>query len=457
MIEKNNNYNVFVVFILSHLMIWTLVPTLTNINLPLDTIEALAWGSNLDWGFEKHPPMSAFFVEIFYRIFGSQDWSYYLLSQICVITAFIFIWKFSVEYFNDQKLSLFSIFLLEGIYFYNFTTPEFNVNVCQLPFWAGTVYFAWKSFKTDKTSNWILFGVFAAFGFISKYLFLYLLLSIKLFFIYQIYKTKKFNLKYLIPSSIFIIIISPHLYWLLENNFVTIDYALKRTGAENNSILSHFLNPIIFILKQIGILIPMLIMFLLILKRKKFKKLRLDSKTLFLILINWVPITLILLTSILTGGVIRTMWMTPFYLFIGLFLIHMFKTNIEKIKLKIFFSVFLFLFIFSPTLYFYISIVNEFKRTDYPGKEISNLVQRKWDRNFSNQIMFVVGDEWSAGNLSYHLDSRPKWFNTLEDQVSKISTKGGIVYTGNPKILEEICPGVFGTIKPYGYCMIGKK
>ena len=74
---------------------------------------------------------------------------------------------------------------LEGIYFYNFTTPEFNVNVCQLPFWAGTVYFAWKSFKTDKTSNWILFGMFAALGFISKYLFLYLLVSIKLFFIYR--------------------------------------------------------------------------------------------------------------------------------------------------------------------------------------------------------------------------------------------------------------------------------
>ena len=189
MIKKNNNNNIFITFIFSHLVIWTLAPTITNINLPLDTIEALAWGSNLDWGFEKHPPMSAFFVEVFYNIFGSQDWSYYLLSQICVITAFIFIWKFSSEYFQNQKLSLISIFLLEGIYFYNFTTPEFNVNVCQLPFWAGTIYFAWKSFKTDKIIYWILFGIFAAFGFLSKYLFLYLIISIKLFFVYK----KKFN------------------------------------------------------------------------------------------------------------------------------------------------------------------------------------------------------------------------------------------------------------------------
>ena len=33
----------------------------------LDTIEALAWGSNLDWGFNKHPPFSAFAVEFFLR------------------------------------------------------------------------------------------------------------------------------------------------------------------------------------------------------------------------------------------------------------------------------------------------------------------------------------------------------------------------------------------------------
>ena len=44
--------------------------SLSNLNLPLDTIEALAWGSNLDWGFNKHPPFSAFAVEFFYLIFG---------------------------------------------------------------------------------------------------------------------------------------------------------------------------------------------------------------------------------------------------------------------------------------------------------------------------------------------------------------------------------------------------
>ena len=72
--------------------------------MPLDTIEVLAWGSNLDWGFNKHPPMSAFFPEVFFQIFGSQDWVYYLLSQIFVIIAFYYVFKFALEIFGDIKL-----------------------------------------------------------------------------------------------------------------------------------------------------------------------------------------------------------------------------------------------------------------------------------------------------------------------------------------------------------------
>ena len=68
MFKKKDVDKLFLVFIFFHLVIWTTIPSLTNTNLPLDTIEALAWGSNLDWGFTKHPPASAFFVEIFYLI-----------------------------------------------------------------------------------------------------------------------------------------------------------------------------------------------------------------------------------------------------------------------------------------------------------------------------------------------------------------------------------------------------
>ena len=74
--NKKNILNLFYIFLIVHLVLWTVVPSVVNQNLPLDTIEALAWGSNLDWGFNKHPPVSAFFSEIFFKVFGPQDWSF---------------------------------------------------------------------------------------------------------------------------------------------------------------------------------------------------------------------------------------------------------------------------------------------------------------------------------------------------------------------------------------------
>ena len=412
-LNRNIN-NIFFIFALSHLIIWTLIPSLTNKNLPLDTIEALAWGSNLDWGFNKHPPMSAFFSEVFFKIFGSQDWAYYLLSQIFVITAFYFVFKFAFELLRNIKLSLISVLLLETIYFYNFTTPEFNVNVCQLPFWSLVVYYSWKIYddKNIKFIDCFLVGLFAAIGFLSKYLFIYLLISILLLFTYLIFlkKTKKFDFKYLIIVEVFLVLLVPHFIWLYNNEFITLMYGLKRTGLEGSGIIDHFKYPIIFLLKQIVILIPFLILvFLLIDKKIKLKINFKDKKFLFLIFINILPIILMFITSFVTGSKIRTMWMTPFYLFFGVLFVYLFQSQINIKKIKSFHYTFLFLFFLSPILYLFVSINQTDKRTDYPGKEIAAKVQLVWEQDFDNEIQFVTGDEWKAGNLSYHLKSRPKW------------------------------------------------
>ena len=419
--------NIFLIFAISHLIIWTLVPSLTNNNLPLDTIEALAWGSNLDWGFNKHPPMSAFFPEVFFKIFGPQDWSYYLLSQIFVVISFYYVFKLSNEILRDTKLSLISVLLLVSIYFYNFTTPEFNVNVCQLPFWSLVVYYSWKIYNSKKISflDCVLVGLFGALGFLSKYLFVYLLISIDLLFVYLIFfkKTKKFDFKYLITLEVFIVLLIPHLIWLYNNDFISILYGLKRTGLENSNIINHINQPLIFLFKQIGILIPLFFLTWLLLKKIKFKFNLKDKNLIFLIAINLLPIFLMLLTSIITGSKIRTMWMTPFYLFFGVFLVYIFKSQINLKKVKSFLLGFLFLFFLSPIIYSYVSITQKDKRTDYPGKEIALKTQIIWDQDFKKEIEFVTGDEWKAGNLSYHLKSRPTWEGTTNDNILKNSSQ----------------------------------
>ena len=156
-------------------------------------------------------------------------------------------------------------------------------------------------------------------------------------------------------------------------------------------------------------MIPFFFLIYLLLIKIKFKINLKDKKLLFLIFVNILPIILMFLTSAIIGSKIRTMWMTPFYLFFGVLFIYIFQSQINVKKVNSFLYSFLFLFFLSPSLYVYESINKKDKRTDYPGKEIAAKVQIVWDKDFDKEIEFVTGNEWNAGNLSYHLKSRPKW------------------------------------------------
>jgi hypothetical protein len=163
--------------------------------------------------------------------------------------------------------------------------------------------------------------------------------------------------------------------------------------------------------------------------KKKFK----DKKLLFLIFINFLPIVLLLITSIILGSKIRTMWMTPFYLFFGVFFVYILQSQIDINKIRYFSYSFIFLFLFSPSLYSYLSISQTDKRTDYPGKDISNKIQKKWDIEFDKPINVVLGNEWNAGNLSYHLKSRPTW----EGEIKKDKLNNYKLFL----CIDEICVG----------------
>ena len=186
-------------------------------------------------------------------------------------------------------------------------------------------------------------------------------------------------------------------------------------------------------------------MFLIITSKFKTKFNLKDKKLLFLLIINIFPLILVFLTSLFMGVKIRTMWMSPSYLFMGVLLLYVFQKNIVIKKLKYFLSVFFILFLFSPMLYLYISITQTDKRTDYPGKKIAKIVENQWKNNFTEEIGLVGGNEWQGGNLSYHLKSRPKWDNLLESKktISLKNIEGGFVIIGDKETLSQICGGIF--------------
>ena len=114
--------------------------------------------------------------------------------------------------------------------------------------------------------------------------------------------------------------------------------------------------------------------------------------------------------------------MTPFYLFFGVLIVYIFQAQIDLKKLKGFLLSFVIFFTVSLFSYAYISITETDKRTDYPGEEIATKVQYAWNKDHEESINVVLGDEWVAGNLSYHLKSRPIWKGPItKDKLNLLS------------------------------------
>ena len=409
MIQPGKEKKIFYLLCLYHLIIWTAVPYFSNKNLPLDVIEALAWGQDFNLGYNKHPPLSAWIPGFFFKIFGNKDWIYYLLSQVFIVISFIFLWKLSSFFFKKKSQILLSILSIEGIAFYTFETPQFNVNICQIPLWIGTVYFFLKSIKKNKISDWIFLGAFSALGFLTKYIFAYLLISLFFYLIFILIKDKKIKLNFFYALLTFFLIITPHFIWLTQNNFTTIYYALKRGGLNEVSIYNHLLNPFKFLINQIIILLPFILLIYLLIKKVKIKLTLNNEKFIFLLFSFLLPFILILITSIITGSRIRTMWMIPFYSLIGIFFIFLYQDQINLKKSKNFIFLLIIFLVLSPILYSLRSIYSD-SRTGYEGKKIAIEIEKEW-KNFSKEKIYHVGfSEWYAGNLSYHLNNRPKVF-----------------------------------------------
>ena len=409
MIQPGKEKKIFYLLCLYHLIIWTIIPYFSNKNLPLDVIEALAWGQDFDLGYNKHPPLSAWIPGLLFKIFGNKDWIYYLLSQVFILISFIFLWKLSSFFLNKKSHILLSILAIEGIAFYTFDTPQFNVNICQIPLWIGTVYFFFKSIKDNKITDWIFLGVFSALGFLTKYIFIYLLISLFFYLIFILTKKKKINFKFLYALLIFFLITAPHFKWLIQNDFTTLYYALKRGGLNEFNIYNHLLNPIKFLINQITILLPFLLLIYFLIKKIKIRLPLNNEKFIFLLFSFLLPFLLILITSIITGSRIRTMWMIPFYSLIGIFFIFLYQDQINFKKIKNFIILLIIFLIVSPILYSLRSIYSD-SRTSYEGRKIASQIEREWKTISKDKISNVGFSEWYAGNLSYQLSNRPKVF-----------------------------------------------
>lgn len=218
-----------------YFVLWTLyaVVAKSSQDIHVDMAELIVWSRDLAFGFRKHPPLAAIVVNFWFNIFPIADWSYYLLSSLTATLTLWIAWLLSADYLNAEKRVV-GLALMTLIPFFNFLALTFNVNTILMPLWAATTLWFLRSFKTKSLIYAVLAGVGAAACLYAKYWSIFLLLGFSIAALMHAERANYFrSLAPWVTSIVCILILVPHINWLIEHDFVPFTYAIRVHGDKS--------------------------------------------------------------------------------------------------------------------------------------------------------------------------------------------------------------------------------
>src|SRR5262245_14719132 len=146
--------------IAAQIAFWTLAPALSHSAPPLDVVEMYVWGREHVVATFKHPNLPGLVLEGLRLLTGQVGWPAYLASQLFIAITLWAVFVLGRELMDAQR-ALAGALLLTGVYFFSWTTPEFNHNVAQMPLWALVMLFLWRATTHGRVLDWILLGALA--------------------------------------------------------------------------------------------------------------------------------------------------------------------------------------------------------------------------------------------------------------------------------------------------------
>jgi 4-amino-4-deoxy-L-arabinose transferase-like glycosyltransferase len=221
-----------VLALLVYVVLWTAYGVIAkgSQDVHIDMSEQFMLARELALGYSKHPPLTMLIVRLWFGVFPTTDWAYYLLAATNAALALWIAWRLYAQFLDGEKRVL-GLALLTLVPFFNFHALKFNPNTVLMPLWAATTLFFLRSFETHRLLDAALAGCFAALAMYGKYWSVVLLLGLALAALADPRRANYFRS----PAPWITVVcggllMAPHLIWLLDNHFAPFSYALLVHG-----------------------------------------------------------------------------------------------------------------------------------------------------------------------------------------------------------------------------------
>jgi hypothetical protein len=453
----------FAVFLALHVVVWTALPTVLYPNLPLDLIEALTYGREWQLGYDKLPPLPWWLVELVYRVIGI-DAAYYALAQIAVVSAFAAVWL-TARPLVGAVGALVAVLILDGMHYFHFTAAKFNHDVIQLPLWALAGYAFHAALRRGRMIHWLILGAALGLSLWAKYFVVVLAAPLALFLLLD----RDARPALATPGPwlalvVALVIMTPHLVWLVRNDFLPFAYASAR-AAPSRGVLDHILHPLVFAVGQVAFALPALLIAAAVVWPRPTpqdeappvagKADAFDRR--IVTLLTFGPAAMTVVLSAVSGRGAIAMWGYPLWLFLGLWIVLYAGSALEPARLgriaAVWASVFaLFAIVFAASYSVLPAIDHRYRAVFYPGDRLADELARRFRAATGRPLVYVIGSMWDGGNVAHYAREQPRvlidgdrrrapWID-----LGDLRSKGAVVvWTGSdPTVMPLALRGIAG-------------
>jgi hypothetical protein len=411
-------------FLAGMVALWTIMCAISHRAPDLDGMEELVWASSLELGYLKHPPFPSWIMHGLTQIFGRPAWLTFLAGQLFSALALWFIWLLAREMVSVRKAFMVTLLVSTTIYF-SLRGTIFNHNTAQL--WAVTAstWLVYRALRTQRLSSWLWLGAVCGLGMMSKYSIVIQFTAYFLFMVRQGCLKHAETWKGLgVALLAFLIVVSPHAYWLVVNEFGPLRYANDSLEALNRlASLKHLLD---FTLDQAARLSPMIVVWLAwrlwmrrsskpsvyplepqVDRKKRYISTFSDWDRSFLLWIGLTPFVATVLVSGVLGTRLVASWGTTFFVLYGFFVLWWMygheQANLRRIAIIVIAVHVLMALGYAlgrgPLAWY----SGRDTRSMFPGAIISKQMQDNWNKHVPDQpLRLVASDTWLGGNIAIH-------------------------------------------------------
>ncbi|MBV8111003.1 MAG: glycosyltransferase family 39 protein, partial [Hyphomicrobiales bacterium] len=409
----------FALFVGIHALVWTVLPSVLYFNLPLDLIEALTYGREWQLGYDKLPPLPWWMVEAVYRTVG-HDFAYYLLAQIAVLAAFALVYATGRPVAGALG-SLLGVLIVDGLHYFNFTAAKFNHDVIQLPFWALAGFAFHRALRGGHIGHWLLLGIALGISLWAKYFVVVLAAPLALFLLLD----RDARPALATPGPwlalvVALVIMTPHLVWLVRNDFLPFAYASAR-AAPSRGLIDHILHPLVFAVGQVVFVLPALLIAAAVVwprQRPQDEAPPVAGKAdafdrRIVTLLAFGPAAMTVALSAVSGRGAIAMWGYPLWLFLGLWIVLYAGSALEPARLgriaAAWASVFaLFAIVFAASYSVLPAIDHRYRAVFYPGDRLADELARRFRAATGVPLVYVIGSMWDGGNVAHYAREQPR-------------------------------------------------